>query len=136
MDMPEYFTVELSSEYNVTETPEIEGWIPEKTHYELCEVTRMNFSSEISLNEIYSNIDSIVEDGVEYVYSIKLGAFTWFNDEYTLEQTFDTMREVYQDLEKYCMDEKMDFIYRPYVLIESREPSHSQLYDTLEEKYM
>lgn len=136
MKNPSYFLVELSNDYNVTDKPEPEGWTPKFTEKQLEQVFALCFDSEISMEDNYSNLEQIIEDGVAYEYSIKLGAFTEWENEYTLEQTFDTMQEIYNDLKNFCMEEKIDFIYRPYVLVKLQEPSSDGQYDTLEEKYL
>lgn len=123
MNLPEFFVIEHSEELlHYNDKPEAEGWLPEYTYNELRKVINMNFNDTTPIEEYFSNLQVIYEDGIEYEYSLGLGAFVKTTSGWSLEEEFESMAEAYADLVQYSMDEYSDFIYRPYVMVELRIP--------------
>lgn len=120
--LPEYFTIEYSKDYHVKDNPQAEEWLPAHVMEALEEVQGLRFDDETSMEECYTEIDTYWEDGVDFIYSIRLGAFVEWEDKFTLEDEFDSMKEIYNDLKDFTFDEMVDFIYRPYILIELKRP--------------
>jgi len=130
-DIPEFFTIEHSTDYNVDGVPEADAWLPKFVQKELDKVTGFTFNNTTSLKEFFTNVDSWCEDGVQYNYSIRLGCFTWSDKKnkrtgkikrvYTLEEEFDSMAQIFDDMAGFSMEEFTGFIYRPFVEVEVPE---------------
>lgn len=85
----------------------------------MSEVSGIALSKDVVL-EKYQNIDSKVdyERGVQESYSIKLGAFIEWDDDITLEATFDSFEDILSDMRGFCFEELQDFEYAPYIEVE------------------
>ena len=130
-DIPEFFKIEHSTDYNVDGVPEADAWLPKFVQKELDKVTGFTFNNTTSLKEFFTNVDVNYEDNVQLNYSIRLGCFTGMDKTnkrtgkikkvYTLEEEFDSMAEILNDLDGWSMEEFIDCIYRPFVEVELSE---------------
>ena len=82
-------------------------------------VSSFKLSNNDSMIENYSNIDTFedYETHQSIIINIRLGCFTEWENEYTLEEEFDSMVEMAESLKIYTLEEIEDMILAPYVEI-------------------
>lgn len=134
-----YFVVDEARDEVLEGGKEFKNLCDNVVYKALKEVSHMKPDDETSMKE-FENLDSAVDDDCPsdmLTFNVKLGAFCVWKDKFTLEETFDSVKAMFESMKPYCLEELDDMIYAPYIEIERRERERqTSHYDTLTERWL
>ena len=91
----------------------------------------ISFEDKTPSSKFKNFCSQISDDGnVQHNYSLKFGCFTKYKGGWVLEEEYESMNAMWEDMQSWSMSSFIDFYYRPYVLVESQEID-DKFYDTL-----